>query len=161
MGDYEWACFAAHQAAEKAVKALVQHRGGTITPKVRPGRRSTMPKPFTTFAVTRFVNRDVVLSRLKDCARRLAEEIPGAEVRLFGSYAVGTPTPKSDADIAVVVPDDCLVPPARAKDLAETVFLEAPVPVEIFVLTRTALAAGRKTGVSLAGTVARTGISLR
>ncbi|MEM0313037.1 MAG: HEPN domain-containing protein [Candidatus Bathyarchaeia archaeon] len=22
LGDYEWACFAAHQAAEKAVKAL-------------------------------------------------------------------------------------------------------------------------------------------
>ncbi len=28
MGDHEWACFAAHQAAEKAVKALVRHRGG-------------------------------------------------------------------------------------------------------------------------------------
>ncbi len=24
LGDYEWACFAAHQAAEKAVKALYQ-----------------------------------------------------------------------------------------------------------------------------------------
>lgn len=28
MKDYEWVCFAAHQAAEKAVKALVQHKGG-------------------------------------------------------------------------------------------------------------------------------------
>jgi len=27
MGDYEWACFAAQQAAEKAVKALYQHLG--------------------------------------------------------------------------------------------------------------------------------------
>jgi len=27
MGDYEWACFAAQQAAEKAVKALYQHQG--------------------------------------------------------------------------------------------------------------------------------------
>ncbi len=26
--DYEWACFAAQQAAEKAVKALAQFRGG-------------------------------------------------------------------------------------------------------------------------------------
>ena len=26
MGDYEWACFAAHQAAEKAVKALYESR---------------------------------------------------------------------------------------------------------------------------------------
>jgi HEPN domain-containing protein len=27
-GDYDWACFAAHQAAEKAVKALILYRGG-------------------------------------------------------------------------------------------------------------------------------------
>ncbi|MCS7095986.1 MAG: HEPN domain-containing protein [Candidatus Bathyarchaeota archaeon] len=27
LGDYEWACFAAHQAAEKAVKALYQVLG--------------------------------------------------------------------------------------------------------------------------------------
>jgi len=27
FGDYEWACFAAQQAAEKAVKALYQHLG--------------------------------------------------------------------------------------------------------------------------------------
>ncbi|AEJ61817.1 HEPN domain protein [Spirochaeta thermophila DSM 6578] len=35
-GDYEWACFAAHQAAEKALKAVYAHRlqpvwGHTIT----------------------------------------------------------------------------------------------------------------------------------
>lgn len=28
-GDYDWACFAAHQAAEKAVKALIEFSGGT------------------------------------------------------------------------------------------------------------------------------------
>jgi len=27
MGDYEWACFASHQAADKAVKALYQELG--------------------------------------------------------------------------------------------------------------------------------------
>jgi HEPN domain-containing protein len=27
LGDYEWTCFAAHQAAEKAVKALYQKLG--------------------------------------------------------------------------------------------------------------------------------------
>ncbi|MDR5695886.1 MAG: HEPN domain-containing protein [Armatimonadota bacterium] len=27
-GDYEWACFAAHQAAEKALKAVYQRAGG-------------------------------------------------------------------------------------------------------------------------------------
>lgn len=27
-GDYDWACFAAHQAAEKAAKALIEFLGG-------------------------------------------------------------------------------------------------------------------------------------
>ncbi len=119
-----------------------------------------MPKPFITFAATRFVNREVVLASLTECARRLAEEISDVQVLLFGSYATGTPTPRSDADIAVVVPDDVLVPFARVKDLAQTVFLEAPVPVEVFVLTRTALAEGKETGAFLAGTISRTGIPL-
>jgi HEPN domain-containing protein len=30
IGDHEWACFAAQQAAEKALKALVQHLGGEV-----------------------------------------------------------------------------------------------------------------------------------
>lgn len=30
-GHYEWACFAAQQAAEKGVKALFEHRGARIT----------------------------------------------------------------------------------------------------------------------------------
>ncbi len=29
-GDYEWACFAAQQAAEKALKALFEHRGQRV-----------------------------------------------------------------------------------------------------------------------------------
>ncbi len=28
MGDYNWACFASHQAAEKALKALILHVAG-------------------------------------------------------------------------------------------------------------------------------------
>lgn len=28
LGDYEWACFAAQQAAEKALKALIESRNG-------------------------------------------------------------------------------------------------------------------------------------
>lgn len=29
-GYYEWACFVAHQAAEKAIKAVYQRRGGDM-----------------------------------------------------------------------------------------------------------------------------------
>jgi predicted nucleotidyltransferase len=119
-----------------------------------------MPKPFTNFAVTRFVNREAVLKTLKECARRVTEEIPGVEVRLFGSYAGGTPTPRSDADIAVVVPDGFPLPFTRVRDLAETIFLQAPVPVEVFVVTRAALTEGRENGKSLAKTIARTSMPL-
>ncbi|RLG62126.1 hypothetical protein DRN84_02515 [Candidatus Geothermarchaeota archaeon] len=28
MGDYNWACFAAHQAVEKALKSLILHIKG-------------------------------------------------------------------------------------------------------------------------------------
>ena len=120
-----------------------------------------MPKPFTTFVTTRFVNREAVVAALEKCARRLAEEFPAAEVRLFGSYASGTPTPRSDADIAVIVPDDLPVPVGRVKDAAENIFLDAPIPVEVFVLTRSAFAQGQASGRGLAGAVARDGIPLR
>lgn len=30
LGDYEWACFAGQQAAEKALKAVIQMRGGEV-----------------------------------------------------------------------------------------------------------------------------------
>ncbi|HAF69878.1 TPA: DNA-binding protein [Candidatus Acetothermia bacterium] len=50
LGDYEWACFAAQQAAEKALKALYQSLGGEarghsvrgllerLPPRLSPGR---------------------------------------------------------------------------------------------------------------------------
>ncbi len=119
-----------------------------------------MARPFTRFAVTRFVNREAVLEALQKCASQLIREVPGVELRLFGSYAGGIPTPRSDVDIAVLVPDSLVASSNRIKELAESIFLQAPVPVEVFVVTRSAVARGRQTDKSLAGTIARTGIPL-
>lgn len=119
-----------------------------------------MPKPFITFAVTRFVERPAVIESLRECARTLKERIPSAEVCLFGSYAAGTPTPRSDADIAIIIPDDHPFSHGVVKEAAETAFLAAPVPAEVFVLSRSAFEEGRKQGRGLAGAVAKNGLSL-
>ena len=82
-------------------------------------------------------------------------------VYLFGSFAAGRPTPRSDADIALIVEDSADENlPAYAKDVATTIFLDAPIPVELFVLTRERFEEGRKTGRGLAGAIAREGILL-
>lgn len=125
-----------------------------------------MQKPFTTFAVTRFVDTKAVLNSLKECAERLKAAVPGVTVYLFGSFATGTATPRSDADVAVVIDsvEDSGAPssrnPRHVQDVAITVFLDAPVPTEIFVLSKAQIQEGRQTGRGVAGVVARDGILL-
>jgi predicted nucleotidyltransferase len=45
---------------------------------------------------------------LRQMAARIREEIPGAEVRLFGSHAQGQARPDSDIDLLITVTDDWL-----------------------------------------------------
>lgn len=91
---------------------------------------------------------------------------PGVTVYLFGSFATGAPTPRSDADIAVIIDslEDSGSPsnrnPGYVQDVATTVFLDAPVPTEVFVLSRAQIQEGLQTGRGVAGVVARDGILL-
>jgi predicted nucleotidyltransferase len=45
---------------------------------------------------------------LRQMAAQIREEIPGAEVRLFGSHARGQARPDSDIDLLITVTDDWL-----------------------------------------------------
>jgi len=45
---------------------------------------------------------------LRQIAAQIREEIPGAEVRLFGSHARGQARPDSDIDLLITVTDDWL-----------------------------------------------------
>lgn len=45
---------------------------------------------------------------LRQMAAQIREEIPGAEVRLFGSHAHGQARPDSDIDLLITVTDDWL-----------------------------------------------------
>jgi predicted nucleotidyltransferase len=77
-------------------------------------------------------------------------------VSLFGSFATGRATPRSDADIVVAIASGDPESQRQVHDLARTLFLEAPVPVDLFVLSSVHLATDR----GVAGAVQREGLQL-
>ncbi len=117
-----------------------------------------MHSVFTTFASSRFVDKEAVVRTLRTVAQHLKEQ--HAEIRaihLFGSFATGTATPRSDADVAVEI--TCGTDAARRErvvEAARSAFLEAPVPVEVFVLDSERM----QEGWGIAGAVAREGVRL-
>lgn len=113
------------------------------------------------FASSRFIDREAVLEALRHCAKQLRDQCNEVvAVYLFGSFATGQATPRSDADIVVEIASDD--PKLREKvwDQSLGVFLEAPVPVEIFVQSTRQLEEGKRSGRGVAGAVAREGIRL-
>jgi predicted nucleotidyltransferase len=67
-----------------------------------------MAQPFTTSTPTTTTQAALIEDRLAAMAREIQAEIPGAEVRLFGSWARGTARPDSDIDLLITVTDDWL-----------------------------------------------------
>jgi predicted nucleotidyltransferase len=112
---------------------------------------------FTTSASSRFIDRDAVIDGLRECARRVKRIFPEiVAIHLFGSFATGTATPRSDADIVIEVASGDAAVHETIRDAATSVFVDAGVPVDLFVLSSGRLAAGG--GVS--GAVARESMKL-
>lgn len=57
--------------------------------------------------------------RISTVAAGIAEAIPGAQVRLFGSRARGTARPDSDVDLLITVPDPWLTSHDRVRVLGD------------------------------------------
>lgn len=121
-----------------------------------------MPSAFTTFASSRFLDRETVLRELHRAARSLKEAHPEiVAVTLFGSFVVGVPTPRSDVDILVEVSGSL----SRAERLEAAgqyagAFQSVEVPVDVFVGTSGEIAASIRDGRGLAATARRTGLRL-
>ncbi|RPJ51641.1 MAG: nucleotidyltransferase domain-containing protein [Acidobacteria bacterium] len=112
-----------------------------------------MSEVFTSFATSRFINHDKVLNALRSLAKQLIAARPDViAVYLFGSFATGTATPRSDADIVVEAEEGA----AGIEDHAREVFSDAPVPVDLFVATRAKLSEAR----GIAGRVKAEGVLL-
>jgi predicted nucleotidyltransferase len=99
------------------------------------------PSVFTTFASSRFVDRQAVREALRQCAQRLKATQPHIHaVYLFGSFATNMATPRSDADIVVAITLATTESQQEIYEAARTTSLEAPVPVDLFVLSSTHMA---------------------
>ncbi|MBI4553820.1 MAG: nucleotidyltransferase domain-containing protein [Candidatus Latescibacteria bacterium] len=94
-----------------------------------------MPRLFFPSSGARWLDRPAVIVALRRAAHRLRRERPDVEaVYLFGSLATGTATPRSDADILIVVRA-----PVRgdARSLIDRIpdylsfFRPIPVPVDV------------------------------
>jgi predicted nucleotidyltransferase len=95
-----------------------------------------MARVFTSFATSRFINHDKVLRALRSLAKQMITARPEViAVYLFGSFATGKATPRSDADIVIEAEEGA----SEVEDYAREVFSEAPVPVDLFVVTRAKL----------------------
>jgi predicted nucleotidyltransferase len=120
-----------------------------------------MPTPFITFATSRFIDRELVLRELRQVARTLKaarQEI--VAIYLFGSFARGVPTPRSDADILVVIDASAASSREQLKESCIEAFLAVSVPVEVFVLSSNEVEESVKSGRGLAATVLREGLAL-
>jgi predicted nucleotidyltransferase len=71
-------------------------------------------------------------------AAEIREEIPGAEVRLFGSHARGEARPGSDIDLLITVSDEWLADHDRWADLDRLRWrLSQPLrPVDLLLFSR-------------------------
>jgi len=109
-----------------------------------------MREAFTTFAVSRFVDREAVRSALRECAQSLRRGQPEiVAVWLFGSFVDGAATPHSDADIIVEISDDAFLHAEEIKSASLEIFLASPVPVDLFVLTTSRIRQGRGLAAAL------------
>lgn len=98
---------------------------------------------------------------LRQCAERLKAQC--AEVRavhLFGSFADGIPTPRSDADVVIEIAEADANARQHVREIAMSVFLEAPIPVDLFVLSSAQLEEAKRSGRGIAGAVARSEMRL-
>ena len=124
--------------------------------------RSTMPSRFTTFASCRFIDRAGVLQELREAASRVRSAYPEIlSVTLFGSFAVGVPTPRSDADILIEVEGS--LTRAQRREAASSyadLFQDVSVPVEVFVCSAVELASSMEAGGGVAAVAHRTGVRL-
>ena len=94
-----------------------------------------MQPPCARSARSTFVNREAVVDQLRGAAKRLQREHPEVlRAYCFGSFAHGTPTPRSDADVLLVVASSDK-PPRQRGPLFIDCFVEVSAPVDLFVLT--------------------------
>jgi predicted nucleotidyltransferase len=95
-----------------------------------------MPRKSSNSAGAVYLDRDRRIEELRAAARRAATKMPGLQrVILFGSLVAGIPTPRSDADLLVIVAESAQ---REARDRVPSMMralMPLPCPVDLFILT--------------------------
>ena len=95
-----------------------------------------MPRSLPGSAGATYLDKDRRIEDLREAARRAQKRVPTlGRVILFGSLVSGTPTPRSDADLLIVVARS---QHARAADRVPELLRAMsplPCPVDLFVIT--------------------------
>jgi len=120
-----------------------------------------MRKSSSISAGATYLNKGRRVDELRRAARRAQGRLPSIEgMRLFGSLASGTPTPRSDADILIVVKTSEYGRPAdRLPDMLRAL-APLPCPVDLFVLTREEFETARPDGAPVVREALANGIDL-
>jgi predicted nucleotidyltransferase len=85
---------------------------------------------------------------------QLKSERPDIEaIYLFGSFASGVPTPRSDIDLLIITEES-------DAHVFQPYFLSLSVPVDVYTMKSESFERKRETGQGIAGAVARNGIRL-
>jgi predicted nucleotidyltransferase len=95
-----------------------------------------MPRKSSSSAGAVYLDRERRIEELRAAARRAAARLPGVQrVILFGSLMAGIPTPRSDADLLVIVVESEHREPRDRVPEVLRALLPLPCPVDLFVLT--------------------------
>lgn len=98
-----------------------------------------MQNPFWHSAGPRFVDREAILGRARDAARRIASRHPEVRrVLLFGSFARGDHGVRSDLDLFIIVNHSDKPLPDRVVDFLEDA---SDYPTDILIYTEDELQA--------------------
>jgi predicted nucleotidyltransferase len=94
-----------------------------------------MPKRSSSTSGAVFLDRHQAVEEVREAARWLVAERPGVlEIWLFGSLARGDATPRSDADLLIIVDRDDRRPMDRAPDFLRSL-AGIRRPVDVIVAT--------------------------
>jgi predicted nucleotidyltransferase len=66
-------------------------------------------------------------------AQKIASSVKPEKIILFGSYAYGKPTPDSDVDFLIIVPQKSRKGRDHAYDKASDVLIPRPFPVDLLI----------------------------
>jgi predicted nucleotidyltransferase len=107
-----------------------------------------------TFATSHFLIRDRVTSELRQTVFHLQSNHPDIHaVYLFGSFASGVPTPRSDVDLLIVAQT------SNWEDL-QAEFLSVAMPVDCYVVRPDVFEQRSRSGKGVVGTAVLSGIRL-